>query len=98
MKAREGWHSEQVRNESFKEVLPELGELQREVYEVVRSNGRITTEQIAELTGRYVHSIAGRIHELRELGYVEFCGTAVSARSGRKVSLWRIKNKQLNLF
>jgi len=98
MKIREGYYPEQVRNESLKDTLPELGELQNEVYEVIRSAGKITTESIASRTGRYIHSITGRVHELREMGYVEFAGATKSERSGRKVSLWKVTNKQLTLF
>ena len=98
MKTREGYYPEQIRNESLKDTLPELGGLQREVYDAILSAGKITTEQIAEKTGRYVHSITARVFELRDMGYVEFAGAVISEKSKRKVSQWKITNKQLTLF
>ena len=98
MKARDGYYPEQIRNESLRETLPELGKLQQEVYDVVRASGPITTQAIAHRTGRYIHSITGRIFELRDMGYVEFAGSTVSPETGRKVSMWKVTNKQLTLF
>lgn len=98
MKVREGYYSEQIRDQSLKDTLPGLGGLQQEVYNVIRSEGPVTTQGIARITGRYVHSITARVFELRDLGYVEFAGSTMSPETGRKVSLWKITNKQLTLF
>lgn len=98
VKIREGYYPEQIRNQSLKDTMPELGQLQQEVYDVIKSSGEITTQRIAEVTGRYVHSITGRVFELRDLGYVEFAGSVKSPATGRKVSLWKVTNKQLTLF
>lgn len=97
MKTREGYYPEQIRDQSLKDTLPELGKLQREVYEVICS-GKCTTEEIAERLGRYIHSITARVFELRDMGYVEYAGSVISPRSNRKVSQWQISQKQLNLF
>lgn len=98
MKTREGYYPEQNRNESLKETLPELGMLQLEVYNAVRSAGKCTTEEIATKLGRYVHSITARVFELRDMGYVEFAGSTISDKTKRKVSLWKITTQQLQLF
>lgn len=97
MKVREGYYPEQNRNQSLKDTLPELGRLQREVLDVITS-GTCTTEEIAEKLGKYVHSITGRVFELREMGYVEFAGSTVSEKTRRTVSLWKVSQKQLKLF
>lgn len=97
MKVREGYYPEQNRSQSLKDTLPELGRLQREVLDVITS-GTCTTEEIAEKLGKYVHSITGRVFELREMGYVEFAGSTVSEKTRRTVSLWKVSQKQLKLF
>lgn len=97
MKTREGYYPEQNRNQSLKDTLPELGKLQREVYEVI-SSGKCTTEEIADKLGKYVHSITGRVFELRDMGYIEYAGSVISGKTNRKVSQWKISQKQLKLF
>lgn len=98
MKTREGYNPEQIRNQSLKDTLPELGKLQAEVYNEIRSAGEITTEDLAIRLGRYIHSITARVYELREMEYVEFAGSVISDKTKRKVSLWKIKHNQLQLF
>ncbi len=98
METREGYYSEQIRNEAF--ALVNLTSRQKEVYEVIRKWQPIDNERIAEHLGVYPHQVTPRVGELRELGLVEFCGEGKSQLSGRKVSLWRINpdGKQLSLF
>lgn len=98
MKTREGYYPEQIRNKSLEDTLPELGALQLEVYNQIRSAGKITTEEIATKLGRYVHSITARVFELRDLGYVEFAGSLISDKTRRRVSLWKVTTQQLKLF
>lgn len=98
MKTREGYFTEQLRNKSLKDTMPELGALQVEVYNVISAAGKCTTEEIATKLGRYVHSITARVFELRQDGYIDFAGCKVSDKTNRKVSLWKVTSKQLNLF
>jgi hypothetical protein len=98
MKTREGYFPEENRNSSLRETLPELGKLQLEVYNEIRSAGTCTTEEIAVKLGRYIHSITARVFELRDMEFVEFAGSVVSEKSNRKVSLWRVTERQLKLF
>lgn len=98
MKTREGWYPEQNRNDSLEDTIPQLGTLQAEVYNAVRSAGKCTTEEIATKLGRYVHSITARVFELRDMGYVEFAGTIKSDKTKRRVSLWKVTTQQLKLF
>lgn len=88
---REGWHSEQIRNQSLKDILTDLKGLQLEVYNIIKENEPITTEGISDKSGRRVHSITARVFELREMKCVEFAGHTVSGTTGRKVSLWKTK-------
>ncbi|HOV99265.1 MAG TPA: MarR family transcriptional regulator [Bacteroidota bacterium] len=98
MKTREGYYSEQVRNEAFREILPHLSAHQYRVYSIIANYGPISTEEIACELGVYPHTITPRVKELREMELIEFAGIGASATSGRTVSLWRTKTKQLKLF
>ena len=100
MKVREGYYSEQIRNEALQSVLDELSERQKQVYGVILKWQPISNERIAEHLNCYPHQVTPRVLELREMGVVELAGETISQRSKRKVSLWRINpdGKQLNLF
>jgi len=97
MKVREGYYSEQIRNEAFAYV--DLNKQQRKVLEVIEKWQPISNDRIASHLGCYPHQVTPRVLELRELGYVEYCGEGESTISKRKVSLWRInrKGRQLQL-
>ena len=99
MKPREGYNSEQIRNNSLT-ILDNLGERQKIIYEVILNNQPVSNEAIAELLNIYPHQVTPRVLELRQMEIVEFAGESVSPKSNRKVSLWRInpKGKQLSLF
>lgn len=98
MKIREGYHSEQIRNEAYKDALDLLNKEQRRVYEVIKEHQPIYSERIATILGKYPHLVTPRVLELRALELVEFAGEGISETSGYKVSLWRIKIKQGKLF
>jgi len=100
MNPREGYYSEQVRNEALQSILGNLGFMQKSVYEVIRIYGPATNEEIAFRLKKYPHTITARVKELRELGLVEFAGKKESEVSGRFASLWKVTslNPQLNLF
>lgn len=103
-KVREGYFSEKLRDISYIQELPKLGNMQQRVYEVIKEHGPISTEEIAIELGVYPHTITPRVKELREMGLVEFYDIGQSHRSGKAVSLWKAvplgKNQaeQLNLF
>ena len=87
-KVREGYYSEQIRNEAFAHV--DLGKMQQKVLEVIINWQPISNDRIAAHLGIYPHHVTPRVLELREMGIVEFCGEELSTISKRKVSLWRI--------
>jgi len=95
---REGYKSEQVRNEAFAYV--DLNKQQAKVLEVIKKWQPITNERIAEHLNCYPHQVTPRVLELRQLALVEYCGEEVSKTSNRKASLWRLNphSKQLSLF
>ena len=100
MKVREGYYSEQVRNEALQSVLDNLGERQKAVYDVIAKWQPISNERIAEHLGVYPHLVTPRVLELREMGIVERAGESISQTSNRKITLWKINpdGKQLSLF
>lgn len=93
---REGYYSEQVRNEVFKEVSKQLGTLQYDVYAVIKEHQPITNEEIANKLGKFPHEVTPRVLELRQLDLVEFAGKK-TGKSGRKASLWQLKTSQTTL-
>jgi DNA-binding MarR family transcriptional regulator len=97
MKVREGYQSEQIRNEAFAYV--NLNKQQKRVLEVIKKWQPISNDRIAAHLNCFPHQVTPRVLELRELGLVEFCGEAESTISKRKVSLWRINlhGRQLQL-
>lgn len=89
MKNRKGFESEQIRNKSFEEIQDSLGNLQKQVYEVIQNNEPVYSEKIAEIMNKYPHTVTPRVLELRELGLIEFAGTSKSKTTGKTVSLWK---------
>jgi len=88
MKEREGYKSEQIRDESFGE-LDGASKMQQVVYKCIMENAPISNETIGRKLKLRINSVTPRVKELRELGYVEFAGEGKSRTTGRKVSMWR---------
>lgn len=97
MNIREGYRSEQIRNQAFEEVLDDLNKLQGDVYGVIRQYGPCSNETIAEMLGKGIHEVCPRVLELRQLDLVEYAGFAYSVKSRRKVSLWKTKKSQTRM-
>ncbi len=100
IKVREGYYSERIRNLSFQEIYDELGDRQQLVYETIKKNEPISSEEIAEMLHVYPHVICPRVKELRDLGLVRFHSISKSVKSYRRVSLWETvpQSNQLGLF
>jgi len=100
MKVREGYYSEQVRNQAFNDVIDKLGKKHGEVYRAIVKLQPVSNESIAAYLGILPHQVCPRVLELRQMEIVEFACEGKSIVSGKKVSLWRIKaeGKQLALF
>lgn len=106
MSIREGWHTEQVRNESFKKVLDDekyLSGSKRKVLDQLL-DGPKTLQEISEVTGMKEHLVAARLNDLREDKFVKATGTKkFNPLTNKNNSLWEInKNKfketQLEIF
>lgn len=97
-KEREGYKSEQIRNEAFAYV--DLNKRQQQVLEIIRNWQPISNETIAKHLNCFPHQVTPRVLELRKFGYVKWYGESQSQTSGRKISLWMINpyGTQLELF
>lgn len=92
MKTREGYHSEQIRNLVYADVLEKLTERQAAVYQMILEFGPISTEKVAELIGVHPHFITGRIKELRdELQLIEIAGVTFTEKGNSKAALYKAK-------
>lgn len=100
MKIREGYDSEQVRNQALYSILDDLNNRQRAVFNIIKEWQPVSAENIAQHLNAYPHTITPRILELREMGLIRFAKEGYSERSKRKVSLWEVspQPKQLTLF
>jgi hypothetical protein len=100
MEARRGYCSEKIKKEVYIEILDKLGEMQKTVYDAVKSLQPCSNEDVAIYLKKFPNETIPRIYELRGLGLVIYAGEGKSARSGRKVSLWKTVpvNPQLSLF
>ncbi|HAX49651.1 MAG TPA: hypothetical protein PK605_00260 [Ignavibacteria bacterium] len=94
---REGYKSEQVRNQAFKEVKEKLNQLQQDVYNIIKQYEPITNEEIAEKLDKFPHEISPRTLELRKLDLVEFAGKKKGS-SGVKASLWQLAKSQTQII
>ncbi len=89
MKYREGYCSEEIRNEAYAEILDNLSGMRKVVYNAIKELEPCTNEEVARHLGKYPHETIARINELRKIGLVIFAGKKKSERSGRSASLWR---------
>jgi Mn-dependent DtxR family transcriptional regulator len=96
---RHGYIPEKLRNLAYIDELDKLGKRQRQVYEIIKEFGPISTEEIALKLNCYPHAITPRVYELREKGLVELWDIGTSPTSGKAVSLWKVTrlNPQLRL-
>lgn len=90
MKTRPGYHSEQLRNLAFEEVLKNLTQREAAVYQMILEFAPVSTEKVAELMGVQTHFITGRIKTLRdELQLIEICGETITEGGNRKAALYK---------
>lgn len=84
--SREAYHS-----------LDNLGERQLSVFQILKESSASNTELSRKLN-LPINSITPRVKELREMGLVEDKGVKVCPYTHRKVHVWGITNKQIEMF
>lgn len=83
--------TDSYRNESFRQILPELPRRQKEVYEAVskmESGG--TIYEIAEEMKRPINLVVGRIVELKDKQLLRIVGSKPNPYSGKENSIYQV--------
>lgn len=78
---------------AYREILPQLGERQAQVYSIIKHNVGRTDLEIARKISRPINSVTPRRNELVKLGLVETMGVVTSPVTGRKVNSWRARQQ-----
>lgn len=101
---RQGYFSEQTRDDSFREVINDDEYLRNEQKIILANIGDgKTMQELSEITGKPVHLISARLNELRDDEYVITTGEKRKNPVTRKSNIiWFINknkfNKELKLF
>ncbi len=77
--------------ESYKLILPELGNRQRQVFDVISKMPNVCNYEIGVILGLPINSVTPRVKELRDLGLVVCVGTKLDKVSNRNVMIWGVK-------
>ena len=77
--------------EAFMSVLPELGDRQKQVLDVIRKIPYVCNYEISVILGLPINSVTPRVKELRDLGLVVCLGTKLDKVSNRNVMIWEAK-------
>lgn len=97
-KYRPGYLSEITRNLSFEEIIEKLPEKRKAVYQTIKNyKYPISNERISDILNVPLHYVTPRTGELRDMELIEVTGYGISS-TGKKVALWVIKEKQLEIF
>jgi len=75
---------------AYQEVLKDLGERQREVYEAIKKLGEADNLTISKYLNLPINSTTPRTKELRDLKLVGVSRVGVSNITHRKVIFWKL--------
>ena len=78
--------------EALVQLIPKLGERQREVLYVLRANKDMTNSEIGSILGRPINTITPRVFELREAGLVMESRKRTCGITGRNAIAWKVKD------
>lgn len=81
---------QQTSIEAYKSILPELGEKQREVFEVIVKHPGMSNHDIARFLGWEINTVTPRVNELRNMGVIEYHSTKVDRITNRNVMTWEV--------
>lgn len=93
MNIRQGWNTEQVRDESFREILKDEKNLNESKLKVLWQlvNGAKTMQEISETIGMKEHLVSARLNDLRNDEWVITDGSKkLNPFTGKNNSLWKI--------
>lgn len=97
---RPGWHSEQVRNKSFSEILADSQYLSASLRKVLsaihESRSGLTIREISTITGMEVHLVSARISDLRDLELIKPNGEKLNPLTNKMNTLFAVDQNFFN--
>jgi hypothetical protein len=85
-----GFIMQQTSLDSYRRIIPQLGERQRSVFKAFAFYGRKTDLEIANLLGKDANFVRPRRNELVRVGLMERCPARKCSVSGRMAITWRV--------
>jgi predicted transcriptional regulator len=82
-----------TRRESFNRIQEHLGPRHKEVMDLLETSGPLTAWEVAEKTGRMIHTVRPRLCELAGKGLVETVGEKLWKPTDRNEAVWAVKAK-----
>ena len=76
----------------FHEILPTLGERQKEVLAVLIRHHDLSNHELAKELGWEINCVTGRMNELRRKGIVVYSQTRKCRDTGRTINAWKYNN------
>ena len=90
---------QQTSLQAYADIMPELPDRQRQVYEFICRHGKsVTNGEIAYYTGLAINVVTPRSYELRQLGMILFAGKRPCVITGRMCMTWKPAGEQGELF
>ena len=77
--------------EAFISIEPELGNMQKAVYDVIKQFPSVSNLDISRILNKPINSITPRVKELRDKNLVYQVGFKVDRITNRRVMCWSVK-------
>jgi len=68
------------------------------IFQALAEGGPQTSDEIASQVGLLTHQVIKRVSDLRNDGVVVDTGERKPTRTGRPAAVWKLKDKQLEMF
>ena len=81
---------QQTSLEAYEVVYDDLGNRQKEVYDIIKDNPNVCNEDIADLSNRKINCITPRVKELRDFNLIVQSGVKIN-NGGFQVMIWKVK-------
>lgn len=82
----------QNRNYAYFQIVDSLCEKRREIYFLIQKHPNATAQFLAELTGKPINEITGRITELKNLFLIVQTGSAINRYTKKPNATYRVVN------
>lgn len=86
----------QLRNESYVQIVPKVGPRQLEILKLLADNPKTgaTAWEIAEVSGRMIHTVRPRLTELCIMGIIQESGSRWYEKTQRNETIWKLVDNQ----